>query len=266
LCIGASSGVTFGVKDYSTKTTIVNDSVPYLKYNYELKSRYYGAFLNTGIQYKLNLNKMGVLRLGIYANLEQKLKAKKSVYNETFGYDFNGGPVRIDSISVVEDMDGTVSLPFSYGGGFTFQSNNKQWLLGADYEFTHWNKYSYYGDGEYAHNNWVVRAGVEYYPLKTNMNSKKYMDYIKYRTGFYFGPEYIVTMNTRNNFTVTGGFSLPLTTPRYIQSRGEYVTLNTSVELGSRNNNDLQGIKENYTRINVGISMNARWFQKRSYD
>ena len=126
--------------------------------------------------------------------------------------------------------------------------------------------HSYYGDGDYAHSNWVLRAGVEYYPLKSNTNSKKYMDYIKYRTGFYFGPEYIVTTVPRNNFTITGGFSLPLTTPRYIQTRGEYVTLNTSVEVGSRSNNDLQGIKENYTRINLGVSMNARWFQKRSYD
>jgi hypothetical protein len=64
----------------------------------------------------------------------------------------------------------------------------------------------------------------------------------------------------------TGGISMPLTTPRLIQTRGEYVTLNTSFEIGSRGANTSSGIKEGITRINIGIAMNARWFQKRSYD
>jgi hypothetical protein len=59
---------------------------------------------------------------------------------------------------------------------------------------------------------------------------------------------------------------MPLTTPRQIQNRGEYVALNTSVEIGTIGNAGTTGIKENSFRINFGISMNARWFQKRSYD
>lgn len=92
------------------------------------------------------------------------------------------------------------------------------------------------------------------------------MSYIKYRAGFYFGPDYIKYNDTRINYAVTGGFSLPLTTPRYIQTRGEFVSLNTSFEIGARGDKDSYALRENFTRINIGISMNARWFQKRSYD
>jgi hypothetical protein len=59
---------------------------------------------------------------------------------------------------------------------------------------------------------------------------------------------------------------MPLTTPRFIQSRGEYVMLNTAIEVGARGNSSTLGLSENFFRVNIGISMNARWFQKRSYD
>jgi len=266
LCVGISSGLTFGNKDYSTKTSIINDSVRYYRYNYEVKSRFNGIFINTGLQYEIHLKNSSILRLGAFANLQQNLNAKQSSYNETFGYDFNGGEVKIDSVLFQEDIKGKVILPLSYGTGFTYQSKNKQWLLGVDYECANWSNYKYYDNNEITSNSWTLRAGVEYYPVKGNGNNKKYLDYIKYRTGFYFGPDYIKTINARNNFAVTGGFSLPLTTPRYIQSRGEYVTLNTSFEIGNKSSNQSVGIKESFTRINFGVSMNARWFQKRSYD
>ncbi len=263
---GLSSGFSFGTKDYSTKTSIINDTVPFLKSNFEVKSRFYGLFFNAGIQYAMHIENAGTLRLGGYFDLNQKLTARQSKINETFTYDFNGSEVMIDSISVASDVKGKIMIPSSYGIGFTYQSKNKQWLFGADYEVFNWGDYRYYDETDYTQNNWIVRMGAEYYPAKSNGANRKYSDYIKYRAGFYYGPDYIKLTESRNNYAITGGFSLPLTTPRYIQSRGEYVTLNSSFEVGSRGGNVSAGIKENFTRINVGLSMNARWFQKRSYD
>ena len=266
LSFGVSSGFSFGIKDFSTKTTIINDTVPYLKSNFEVKSRMYGLFLNAGVQYFMHFKNGATLRIGSYADLKQKLNAKQSTINETFTYDYNGGEVMIDSVSLASDVKGSILIPASYGVGFTYQSKNKQWLLGADYEVSNWNNYRYYDQTDYTQNNWVIRVGAEYYPAKSNGANRKYSDYIKYRTGCYYGPDYIKLTESRTNFAFTGGLSLPLTTPRYIQSRGEYVTLNTSFEIGSRGSNVNTGIKEGFTRINVGLSMNARWFQKRSYD
>jgi hypothetical protein len=244
----------------------VNDSVLYYRGNTEITTRFSGLFLNAGLQYKININKKGALRFGAYYNLQQNLNAKQSTINETYTYDASGNTVRVDSVSILNDVKGKVVLPSTFGAGFSYQSKNHNWLIGADYEMTHWADYRYYDQTDKVANNWVIRAGAEYYPAKENAATNKYRDYVKYRTGFYYGPDYLKVSGTRNNYAVTFGAGFPLTTPRIIQSRGEYVSLNTSIEVGARGDRNSFGVRENFTRINFGISMNARWFQKRNYD
>jgi len=266
ICVGFNTGYNFGFKDYSTKLAIVNDTTPYQKSNYEEKTQIRGVFLNTGFQYRINLNNKSIVRIGAFANVKNVMNAKKNTIYESFIYDYNGAPVTQDSIYTKQNIPGKIVMPTTYGGGFTYQSKNKEWLFGSDVEFTDWNSYLSYNKKDSVKSNWTVRVGAEYYPIKIESAKKSYLSYIKYRAGFYFGPDYIKYNDTRINYAVTGGFSLPLTTPRYIQTRGEFVSLNTSVEIGARGNKDSYAIRENFTRINIGISMNARWFQKRSYD
>ncbi len=266
ISIGISSGYTFGTRDYSTRLSLVNDSIDYYKSNAIVKSRFGGIFLTTGIQYEIHTKNAGTLRLGAYANLQRNLKAKQSTINETFGYDASGAVVTIDSVSSINDVPGTVTMPATYGAGFTYHTKNKHWLLGADFETTNWSAYRYFSEKEQVANNWVLRMGAEYYPANYNAANNKYFNYVKYRAGFYFGPDYIKINETRNQYAATIGASFPLTTPRTIQSRGEYVSLNTSVEAGGRGNKSSVGLRENFIRISFGVSMNARWFQKRSYD
>ncbi len=264
--IGLSSGYTFGNRSLSTRTSIINDTVDFYKSNSEVQTRFGGVFLNTGVQYEMHINNGGTLRLGAYANLQQRLKANRNSVNETFGYDLSGGVVRIDSVYITTDVKGEVLIPVTYGGGFTYQSKNKQWLAGADFETTNWNDFRFFGDKENVQSTWTIRAGAEFYPARFNAATNRYWNYIKYRAGFYYGPDYIRLTENRERYAVTFGAGLPLTTPRLIQSRGEYVALNTSFELGSVGNNTATGFRESSFRLNIGISMNARWFQKRSYE
>ena len=264
--IGFSSGYTFGNRNYSTKISLINDSVAYNSSNTETQSRFGGVFINSGVQYTIHLINSSLLRLGAYANFQQSLNAVQNTMNETFGYNAYGEMVRIDSVYISNDEKGKLIIPLNYGAGFTYQSKNKRWLIGVDYECSKWNDYRYFDKTDKVANNWVIRAGAEYYPAKFNAASNTYWNYVKYRSGFYYGPDYIKFTEARNNFAVSAGASLPLTTPRYIQSRGEFVSLNTSIEIGAKGNKTSLGLRENYARINFGISMNARWFQKRSYD
>ena len=262
--IGFSTGYTFGTKDYSTRTSLVNDTVAYYRSNLEVQSRFGGLFLNTGIQYHINTANAGVLRVGLYANLQQKLDARQSTINETFATDGTGSYITIDSVSKTNDVKGEVIIPATFGTGFTYQTKKKRWLLGADFEYTSWNGYRYYNDKDIVANSWIIKAGAEFTPpVKAN---SKYWSNVKYRAGFYFGPDYIKLGKTRNQYAATVGASFPLTTPKSITFRGEYVALNTSIEAGGRGNKQSIGLRENFVRINFGISMNARWFQKRKYD
>jgi hypothetical protein len=261
--IGFSTGYTFGTKDYSTRTSLVNDTVAYYRSNLEVQSRFGGLFLNTGIQYQINTANAGVLRVGAYANLQQKLDARQSTINETFATDGTGSFVTIDSVSKTNDVKGEVIIPATFGTGFTYQTKKKRWLLGADFEYTAWNGYRYYNDKDIVANSWIIKGGAEFTPLvKANA---KYWSFVKYRAGFNFGPDYIKLGKTRNQYAATLGASFPLTTATTMR-RGDYVALNTSIEAGGRGNKQSIGLRENFIRINFGISMNARWFQKRKYD
>ena len=226
-----------------------------------MQARYGGLFLNAGVQYLVKINK-SVLNIGLYGNLQQNLKAKKNNIDETFTYDGNGGISTIDTVNYNKDLAGTIKIPTTIGAGFTYSNSN--WLWGIDFEVTDWKSYRYFGQQDAVQKSWVLRGGVQYYPAKENTQVSKYWNFVKYRAGFYYGPDYIKLNENRPAYAVTAGASFPLTSMQRL--RGEYVVLNTGFEFGARGNKQSFSVRENITRINIGISMNARWFQKRTYD
>lgn len=265
--IGLNTGYTFGTKDYSTKLEFINDTVTYYKSNTQTSSRFGGFFLNLGVQYSTKIKKnnkdVGFLNIGAYTNLQQNLKARQDNIEETFGYDGNGGTYTIDTITFSKDVEGRIKLPLTYGAGATYA--NRNWLFGMDFEATNWNSYRYYGKTDAVQNNWTIRAGAQYYPAKENTASRKYWSFVRYRLGFYYSPDYVKLTSNRSSYAATAGASFPLTSFQRIRY-GEYVLLNTAFEFGARGNKNTYSVRENITRISIGISMNARWFQKRSYD
>jgi hypothetical protein len=268
LSFGINTGYSFGTKDYSTKKQFINDSIVYYKSNTEAQTRFSGFFLNLGVQYaiaiKKNGKKIGLLNIGAYGNLQQNLKATENNINETFNYDGNGGTYTIDTVIYQSGLAGHIKIPATYGVGATY--TNKKWLLGMDFETSNWSSYRYYGQTDAVQNSWTIRAGAQYFPAKENTASRKYWNFVRYRAGFYYGPDYIKLTSNRPNYAVTAGASFPLTANQSWLRFGEYVLLNTAVEIGARGNKQTLGVRENITRINIGISMNARWFQKRKYD
>lgn len=264
---GVSFGYIFGVKDYNTSTYFINDSVYYYKGKSSTTTNMSGVTLNTGIQYQLNAKNGNTWRFGATANIQQNLRAKQTQVCGSFSYNSYGEDYYIDTVNSYQDSIGKVVIPTTLGVGVTFQSKNKQWLVGADFENTSWkSSYKFYDKNDNVNNNWTLRMGAEYYPIKSNISKNKYFNYVKYRAGFYFGPDYLKIDEVRNSYAFTGGASFPLSTPRSIQSRGEYVTLNSSVEVGGRGTQSSASFHEGIFRFNLGISMNARWFQKRAFD
>ena len=131
-------------------------------------------------------------------------------------------------------------------------------------DYAAWSKYRYFGAKDAVQNNVMVHMGAQYYPGKTT--STKYLNFVKYRGGLYFGNDYVKLGNTsRPIYGVTLGASFPLTTFQRLRV-GEFVALNTGVEFGQHGNKNNQSLREGVFRINFGISMSAAWFQKRKYD
>ncbi len=266
---GVNAGYMFGNKNYSSKLSFVNDTVTYYKSNAANETTFGGLFINGGIQYEIVLNKdkkaaiPRILRFGAYGNLQQKLNAKRDVIRETFEYDANNASYRIDSVYEQKNVKGTIEYPSSYGVGFSY--TDEHWMFGADYETANWSKYRYYGQTDAVQNNWAIRVGGQYYPAKANTPVKKYFNFVKYRAGFYYGPDYIKTNNSRPEYGFTVGTGMPLTSLQRLSYSGEYVVLNTALEVGARGDKN-SNIRENTVRFSIGVSMNARWFRKLKYD
>jgi hypothetical protein len=269
LSFGINAGYMFGNKNYSRRREFINDTVTYAKANLEDKATFGGIVLTGGVQYDIVLNKdkkkevPKILRLGAYGNLQQNLKVKRDVIRETFAFDANAGSFRIDSVYEEKDVKGTIKFPATVGAGFTYQ--DEHWLYGADFEFSNWANYRYYGQTDAVQNNWVARAGVQYYPAKANTPVKKYFNFVRYRAGLFYGPDYIKTNSKRSEYGLTIGAGMPLTSLRYINYSGEFVMLNTALEIGGRGDKK-SNVRENMVRFSIGVSMNARWFAKRKYN
>jgi hypothetical protein len=269
LSFGINAGYMFGNKDYSRRREFINDTVTYAKANLQDRATFGGIVLTGGLQYDIVLNKdkkkevPKILRLGAYGNLQQNLKAKRDVIRETFAFDASAGIFRIDSVYEEKDVKGTIKFPATFGAGFTYQ--DEHWLYGADFEFSNWASYRYYGQTDAVQNNWVARAGVQYYPAKANTPVKKYFNFVRYRAGLFYGPDYIKTNTNRPEYGLTVGAGMPLTSLRYINYTGEFVMLNTALEIGGRGDKK-NNVRENMVRFSIGVSMNARWFAKRKYN
>ena len=259
---GINLGYMFGNKNYSTRLSFINDSVNYYRSLSSNQTNFGGFFINGGMQYETSLAK-GVLRLGIYGNLQQEIKASQDIVRETISYDVTGAIYRVDSVSAQTGVKGTILFPSTVGLGFTYQG--KHWLYGMDYETTNWFNYKFFDESDQLQNSWVLRAGFQYFPASEKKAAiKNYFNYVKYRAGIYYGTDYVILNSSRPDYGISFGTGMPLTSLQRI-NYGEYVLLNTAIEIGSRGDKRAN-LSENVMRFSIGLSMNARWFQKRKYD
>jgi hypothetical protein len=261
---GISSGYSFGNRNISTQKRFVNDSVDVYKFsNTASDSRFGGIFLNLGAQYSIPINKKTLLRIGATANLQQNLKATRNEINETIVYDPNGTAFAIDTVSINREQTGFVKLPSSYSLGFTVNSDH--WIIGADVDIANWSTYRFYGVKDPLQNSYKIRVGAQYFPADENTLASKKLLFLKYRAGFYYGSDYVNLNSNRPDYGVTFGAGIPLTSS-LLYRRGEFVSLNTGIEIGQRGNKSNLSIREGIFRISIGLSMSATWFQKRKYD
>jgi hypothetical protein len=264
---GLNTGYSFGNRETSTKLGFVNDTIGslYQQSNSFKEVKFGGLYLSLGAQYVLKTKNKGYIRFGATTNLQQNLKASQNTIDETFGYDAFGNVQTIDSVKKINNVAGTITLPASYNLGFTYTDSASNWTVGADVDITSWSQYRYYGAADAVQDNFKIHVGAQYYPAKAS--STKYLNFVKYRAGFYYGSDYIkLGGSSRPDYGFTLGLGLPLTTFNYFNRNGQYAILNAGIEIGERGDKSNLSIREGIVRFNFGVTVSARWFQKRKYD
>ncbi len=138
---------------------------------------------------------------------------------------------------------------------------NKKWFMGGEYSFQKMSEFenSFLGAENASYEDASTYAFGGYFI--PNYNSlTNYFNRITYRAGLrYDKTGLIVNDKAIENFGITFGIGLPLggtTTDRFSN-------LNIGFELGRRGTTDANLIEESYLKINVGLSLNSLWFQKR---
>lgn len=264
LSVGLNTGYLFGRKDYSSRRTLINDTVSYNQANFETSTNYNGIYFSAGLQYKVPMNKKMMLTLGAYGNIQQTLDAKQDILRETYFYDESFGNVRLDSVSDRRDVGGKLVMPATFTVGFMLQKyaeQNKEggWIIGMDFEQQSWDKYRFYGLKDSLRNKWEVRMGAQFNPVP----KRNYFSNVSYRVGLFTGPDYIKVGEKLTQFGASFGMGLP------IMGRGQafkqYSLINVALEFIKRGNND-NILKENLFRFSLGFSLSDIWFEKRKYD
>jgi hypothetical protein len=258
LSIGINAGYLFGSKDFSTKTTILNDSVFHQMGNDEVKSNYGGVVANAGIQYRAKLSKAYFLRLGAYGNLKHTFNGSRDKIVETFQYNSGtGAPVTIDSVYHETDVKGDVVYPATFGAGIIFEKDLK-WLIGVDYNTTQWSDYRFFGEAEPVRNSWSMNIGAQLFPTLGN----SYWRRVFYRAGFSLGTDYISVDKDLPKWSASVGLGLPMRPPAY---SNQFSVINLTLEVGQRGNKQ-NLIRESFFNIGVGLSLSDIWFLKRKFD
>jgi hypothetical protein len=99
--------------------------------------------------------------------------------------------------------------------------------------------------------------------LKDNTPYGKYFNFVKYRFGFYYGPDYINVNSSLPEYGFSFGAGFPLKL-----RKGYYETqtslLNTAIEFGTRGDKK-SNLRESTLRISVGFSLSDLWFGRQKY-
>ncbi len=262
LSVGITGGYAFGNKDFNTQVNLINDTVLYYTSSRDNQSNFGGLFANAGVQYYIKTKNNGLLTLGAYTNLQQKLKGSRTLVSRTITEDVNGNTVTIDTVSFTPGAGGNVIVPASYSAGFSYKG--KGYLIGADFTTTQWNNYRYFGEKDAAvQNSWMLRSGFEYKPSDFARANPKYRELISYRFGLRYGKDYVQLGDNRPDFGVSVGAGLPLVKSALRST--EPIKLNTAVEYSFRGSKNVGSIRENIVKISLGVSFNALWFRKAKY-
>jgi hypothetical protein len=255
---GFSFGANFGYMFGNIRNTsrIVNlDSTHVLGSDFSKYTRIGGIYWKGGIQYHDTLKNGWHLRIGATAAISQQLNGSRESYSSSFFY--NSGSEIQDTAYRTTGQSGKIILPATYSLGAQLGGGN--WSVAVDGMYTDWSVYRNYDVPDSVKSNTMrINFGGEYTPDPTKVYG--YFQRVTYRAGFYYGTDYVQLRNTDMSYY---GFTLGASFP-FKRSPDR---IHTAFEFGRRGTQANGLVQMNYFKFHLGISLNDRWFIKRTrYD
>ena len=212
-------------------------------------------YFNFGAQYRIRLKSDKSIILGAVFAPNTNLTAHASALAQTYLISNTGVEYPKDTIAVVNAYKGSILLPWTAGGGITFQKTDK-FLITVDYRYQNWKSYQAFGSSDSLANSYQFSVGGEIIPNADNYGN--YLARVRYRLGFFFDRTYLQLRGRQlNEYGISLGFGLPL--------RGMKTMMNIGGQFGARGTVQGDLIRETYFKFVLGFSIYEHWFHKRKY-
>lgn len=252
--LGVTGNFNFGSLESSTIQSV--EDVLFGTINIK-NSRVNGLDFNYALNYTPKVSSKHTLYTSLLVNTQANLTSDN---NEQLGSFSTATGQRIEVAEVNLDaqmlkytfikIPTTTTLGVGYG-------QDKKWFVGAEYSFQGFSNFSNdflavqnleYTDAS------SIRLGGYFVPEYTSFTS--YAKRITYRAGLRQTKTGMVVNNKEiNDFGITFGMGLPL--------GGSFSNINLGFELGRRGTTSADLIEESYFKVNLGLSLNDKWFLKR---
>ena len=269
LSIGANADYNFGNIENSTLVYGYNTEGDLLSYHSKEtnSSSLSGLSFNFGLHFREMISdKLEIQSSFTYAP-ESNLTSKNERLFSTVTINFDDGTEtfinQFDADLEANNLDETtLTLPSKYSIGVGLGQPRK-WFAGIEYTAQQTSKFNnplYANTGTTFEDASKLSIGGFYIPEYNAFSS--YWKKTVYRAGLRFENTGLnINNQTINEFGMSFGVGLPVGTPRT-----PFSNANIGLEFGRRGTTDANLIKENFVNINISLSLNDWWFQKRKYN
>ena len=254
LSLGVTANFNFGSLQYQRVQSVEGVQFGTLD---NRESKINGYDFNYALNYTPKIKDRYTLFASVVVNTQGNLISKNTQTLGSFSLT-NGNNVEVVDV----DLDATnlrnteLKIPTRTTLGLGF-GEDKKWFMGAEYSFQQYSDFdnSFLGLQNVTYNDASTYAFGGYWVPDYRALSG-YFKRVTYRAGLRYDVSGLeVNGKEINNFGITFGLGMPL--------GGSFSNLNLGFELGRRGTTDANLIEESYLKINVGLSLNDIWFQKR---
>jgi hypothetical protein len=251
LYLGGEVAYNFGVLRTESRSRVLDNGQ---SYTIELVDRLNFSDLTykLGGAYRLKLNKDLSLNVGATHSFGQEVRVNQ--FQALQRLRANDEVVSADTL--LPSTPGSVRYPQATSFGLSLE-RAFHYVIGVEYTRQQWSEYRGLGISEdnRLDNTYRLAAGGEWIPNIQSVNN--YFARASYRAGGYYQQQPITINGTRiEEFGINFGLSLPV--------NRNFSSVNLAFTYGRRGTRDNGLIREDFFRINVGLTVNdPLWFQKR---
>ena len=254
LSLGVTANFNFGSLKYQRVQSVEGVQFGTLD---DRESKINGYDFNYALNYTPKIKDKYTLFASVLVNTQGNLVSKNTQTLGSFSLS-NGNNVEVVDVNLdatnLRNTELKIPTRTTLGLGF---GEDKKWFMGAEYSFQQYSDFdnSFLGLQNVTYNDASTYAFGGYWVPDYRALSG-YFKRVTYRAGLRYDVSGLeVNGKEINNFGITFGLGMPL--------GGSFSNLNLGFELGRRGTTDANLIEESYLKINIGLSLNDIWFQKR---